>query len=130
MTTEEIIALAKEKLGQEITEQEAQDYINGITPLPDEALELVSGGALCAEKPIATCPVCSGNAYGQHGVHLGYVCYSCNMRFSKQPGSYPVVWELYKKCHKCQRFSYYVVSETEQPSLRRYRCLNCDYAMG
>lgn len=44
MTTEEIINLAKEKLGRDIKEQEAQDYINGNLALPDEALEMVSGG--------------------------------------------------------------------------------------
>jgi len=45
MTADEIIELAKEKLGKDLTEQEAEDYLNGKTPLPDEALELISGGS-------------------------------------------------------------------------------------
>lgn len=38
MTTDEMIALAKEKLGRDITEEEARDYLDGKLPLPDEAL--------------------------------------------------------------------------------------------
>ena len=44
MTTQEIITLAKEKLGKDITEQEARDYIDGKAPIPDDALDIVSGG--------------------------------------------------------------------------------------
>ncbi len=57
MTTEKIIALAKEKLGKDITQQEAQDYINGKIALPDEALEIVSGGGDCSPKKLK-CPKC------------------------------------------------------------------------
>lgn len=44
MTTDKIMALAKEKLGKDLTEQEAQDYLSGSAPIPDEALDIVSGG--------------------------------------------------------------------------------------
>ena len=56
MTTEAIIALAKEKLGKDITEQEAQDYLSDKIAIPDEALELISGGSSCND--ITTCPCC------------------------------------------------------------------------
>ncbi len=49
MTTQEVIALAKEKLGKEITEQEAQDYLSGKTAIPDEVLAIVSGGRFSGE---------------------------------------------------------------------------------
>ncbi len=66
MTTEQIIALAKEKLGRDITEQEAQDYIDGKAAIPDEALDLVSGGAGCMEGPL--CPACQQpSALGPYG---------------------------------------------------------------
>ncbi len=48
MTTEKIMALAKERLSKEISEQEARDFLDGRLALPDEALELVSGGG-CGE---------------------------------------------------------------------------------
>ncbi len=56
MTTEQIIALAKEKLGRDITEQEAQDYLDGKTAIPDEALDIVSGGGSCNSR--SSCPQC------------------------------------------------------------------------
>ena len=51
MTTQEVIALAKEKLGKDITEQEAQNYIDGKAAIPDEALDIVSGGIWRADLP-------------------------------------------------------------------------------
>ncbi|WP_369283941.1 hypothetical protein [Oscillibacter sp. GMB15532] len=51
MTTQEIITIAKEKLGKDITEQEAQDYIDGKAAIPDEALDLVSGGGATMYPP-------------------------------------------------------------------------------
>lgn len=65
MTTEQIIALAREKLGKDITEQEAQDYIDGKVAIPDEALDLVSGGGDCDKTLCRVCqqPVSIG-AYG------------------------------------------------------------------
>lgn len=59
MTTKDIIALFKEKLGKEITEQEAQDYLSGKTALPDEAFDIVSGGA--NGSSIGLCPDCNSN---------------------------------------------------------------------
>ncbi len=79
MTTQEVIALAKEKLGKEITEQEAQDYLSGKTALPDEALAIVSGGGTCGLEHI--CPKCQGNRF--HLMHtsdggvIGFICYDC-----------------------------------------------------
>lgn len=55
MTTKEIISLAKEKLGKDISEQEAQDYLDGKITLPDEALEVVSGGQYCAGQVCDKC---------------------------------------------------------------------------
>lgn len=59
MTTKEIIALAKEKLGKEINEQIARDYLDGKAPLPDEALDIVSGGGECTQK----CEKCGNTLY-------------------------------------------------------------------
>lgn len=44
MTTEQIITIAKEKHGKDIAEQEAQDYLDGKVKIPDDALDIVSGG--------------------------------------------------------------------------------------
>ena len=58
MTTEQIIAFSKEILAKEITEQEAQDYIEGETAIPEEKLDIVSGGDGCAyDQPL--CSVCN-----------------------------------------------------------------------
>lgn len=73
MTTKEIIALAKEKLGKDITEQEAQDYLDGKIALPDEALEIVSGGGLCDKN---NCPRC-GARLGVDTLTGRYVCIRC-----------------------------------------------------
>lgn len=56
MTAKDIIEVAKKKLGKEITEQEANNYLDGNMALPDEALELISGGGECSQ----TCPKCGG----------------------------------------------------------------------
>lgn len=58
MTTQEAMALAKEKIGKDITEQEAQDYLSGKTALPDEALDMVSGGCIFGTKK---CPKCGSD---------------------------------------------------------------------
>ena len=61
MTTQEIIALAKERLGNDIAEQEAQDYIDGKAAIPDDALDTVSGGAATMYSPRGgkiKCPYC------------------------------------------------------------------------
>lgn len=55
MTAERIIALAKEKLGREITEQEAMDFLDGKLPLPEEALDLISGGSGCSSQYCRSC---------------------------------------------------------------------------
>lgn len=80
MTTEQIITLAKERLGRDITEQVAQDYIDGKTALPDEALDIVSGGGGCT----LSCSVCgSGNvATSPDGE---YVCLDCGHAFGYGP---------------------------------------------
>lgn len=44
MTGEEVRKLAKEKFGKELTDEQAQDYLNGSVSIPDEALDAVSGG--------------------------------------------------------------------------------------
>ena len=50
MNADEIRALAKEKLGRDITEEEAQAYLDDSVELLDEALELASGGCECDHK--------------------------------------------------------------------------------
>ncbi|QHQ62576.1 hypothetical protein Ana3638_18805 [Anaerocolumna sedimenticola] len=81
MTTEKIITLAKEKLGKEITEQEAQDYLNGKIALPDEALDIVSGGGKCNLSP--KCPKCGAECIrvAYHEDERTYVCPGCKDRF-------------------------------------------------
>lgn len=81
MTTKEIIALAKEKLGRDINEQEAQDYLDGKIALPDEALEIVGGGAACADilpdlPDLPRCPVCRDKMARFKG-DIRYVCTTC-----------------------------------------------------
>lgn len=84
MTTEQIITLAKERLGRDITEQEAQDYIDGKTVLPDEALDIVNGGghsnASCGSP--AKCPQCGSvnlRTYSAFGGSVSFITdYTCN----------------------------------------------------
>ena len=85
MTTEQNIALAKEKLGRDITEQEARDYIDGKAVIPDEALDLVSGGVVCigtsgGADSLLACPRCG--SFNVNGVHdpntkYRYLCSTC-----------------------------------------------------
>lgn len=61
MTTEKMIAIVKEKLGKDITEQEAKDYISGKFALPDELLDVISGGADDGSSTVPEtiiCPKC------------------------------------------------------------------------
>ncbi len=76
MITEKIIALAKEKLGKDITQQEAQDYLDGKLALPDEALEIVSGGGECAPM---RCPDCNSNDLDSD--FFVYWCKKCGSQF-------------------------------------------------
>lgn len=79
MTTEQIITLAKEKLGKDITEQEAQDYIDGKAALPDEALEIVSGGAVCVDP---VCTYCGSHSCDVSPTNPGwYLCNGCGKPF-------------------------------------------------
>ena len=81
MTTEKIIALAKEKLGKDITEQEAQEYINGKIALPDEVLEIVSGGGDCSAKELK-CPKCESTDCKLRDASMNeFSCLSCGHRF-------------------------------------------------
>ncbi len=77
MTTEKIIALAKEKLGKDITEQEAQDYLDGKITLPDEALAIVSGGGFC--DPIY-CPNCKATSIYASDFYVCF-CKNCGCKF-------------------------------------------------
>ncbi len=77
MTTQQVIALAKEKLGKDLTEQEAQDYLSCQTAIPDEALSLVSGGAHCGRDFV--CPNCgsSGQENIWYNTGLSKTTYYC-----------------------------------------------------
>ena len=96
MTNEKIIALAKEKLGKDITEQEAQDYLSGKLSLPDEALELVSGGGSCdnAGKSYILCPLCAYEAYKLEGPDRVFCCCKCGTHIKKTVESTGVKWEI------------------------------------
>ncbi len=72
MTTKEIITIAKEKLGKDISEQEAQDYLRGKIALPDEALDIVSGGGECTQK----CEKCGNTLYWNEKCDQ-VECFSC-----------------------------------------------------
>ncbi len=116
MTTQEVIALAKEKLGKDITEQEALDYLSGKTPIPDEALELISGGVKCklhvlAYNERAKCPICRRKIVGYENAQYGYLCEHCGIRFSKIQGTSRL--ELVKACNKCGNLTYFQVAENE-----------------
>jgi hypothetical protein len=77
MTTQAVITLAKEKLGRDITEQEAQDYIDGKAAIPDEALDIVSGGGDCNKSNDSLlCPVCQQSLRSIHGPNISVMV--CN----------------------------------------------------
>lgn len=82
MTTEQIITLAKERLGRDITEQEAQNYIDGKTALPDEALDIVSGGGDCLT---IKCPLCHSTNLVDDPTNSIYkfLCQDCGYTFLK-----------------------------------------------
>lgn len=80
MTTQEAIALAKKKLGKDITEQEAQDYCSGKVAMPDELLDIVSGGrerSINEEGPIR-CPRCGSGDVAILKEFERYVVCRCN----------------------------------------------------
>jgi hypothetical protein len=97
MTTQEIITLAKEKLGRDISDQEAQDYLDGKTAIPDEALDLVSGGG-CIKY--VTCSRC-----GSTNIHEGitYIkCLDCGLLMCPCCGSTNIQDGItYTKCFNC-----------------------------
>ena len=124
MTTEEIIALAKEKLGKDITEQEAQEYLSGATPLPDEALDLVSGGGCRAYNDLVKgsiqCPVCGTRAYEY--THWSFSCYECQTTTKKRiigTAEPQIKWEITRKCPVCQCIAYFLVDDIKT---FQYRC--------
>lgn len=79
MTTEKIIAFSKEKLGKDITQQEAQDYLNNKMPLPDEALDIISGGGTCKDQ----CPRCRLFTLGYNSSRNRIECINCG--YSEAP---------------------------------------------
>jgi len=81
MTTEKMIALAKEKLGKDITEQEVQDYLSGKAPFPDEALDLVSGGGDCSFGSFL-CPNCNLDSLTYNDITGLCDCYKCRGSFN------------------------------------------------
>lgn len=124
MTTEEIIAMAKEKLGKDITEQEAQDYLSGKAPLPDEALELVSGGGVCDGATDKRCPVCGFHLYQLKERIYTYHCKNCKTHLHQSFKGIRAYWDIFGPCPKCQLLSYY--RETDRPPYI-YKCRTCGY---
>ena len=96
MTNEKVIALAKEKLRKDITEQEAQDYLSGKTPLPDEVLELVSGAGSCDNlgNYYILCPLCGSKAYKLEGQDWVFRCSKCGTHIKETVESTGVKWEI------------------------------------
>lgn len=122
MTTKEIITLAKEKLGKDISEQEALDYLSGKLPLPDEALELVSGGGSCSN--IVWCPRCKNRATEENEDGFSYHCYHCGIRFNKLKVDSQTKYQVSFTCPRCNRKSYY---ETYDNWIVKTRCRFCGY---
>ncbi len=116
MTTEEIITLAKEKLGKDISEQEASDYLNGKHPLTDETLALVSGGSSCGTEQ---CPTC-GKAM-MHKDQGVFYCSKCLLHYSERGNN----WEVFGKCPLCNQLAFYRVA-VGSPSI--YECRICGYS--
>lgn len=130
MTTQEIIALAKEKLGKDITEEEALDYLDGKIPIPDEALELVSGGgSICKSLdkkygPQIICPLCGSKAYESKNRDWLYTCNVCSTNYYDASEYMIPKWYVYKYCPQCHARSEYEVSDLRS---FKYRCNNCGY---
>ena len=128
MTTEEIIVLAKEKLGKDINEQDAQDYLSGKTPLPDEALELVSGGGSCKgsnsqSMGFITCPICGAKAYEEEGGDW-YHCSVCATNFAERVVYTRVEWDIFKNCPRCGMHS---ISKDVDIRSFKFRCRACGH---
>lgn len=69
MTKEEVMALAKEKFGKELNEEQAEAYLAGSMEIPDEMLDDISGGSSCDSSSGSssnTCPWC-GSALNHGG---------------------------------------------------------------
>lgn len=130
MTTEEIIYFAKEKLGKDITEEEASDYLNGKIPIPDEALELVSGGGLICKaldekfKPYIICPLCGAKVHESDSRDWFYSCKVCSTVYIDASEYMKAKWYVRKYCPQC-----HIMSEFEVSDLRsfKYRCNYCGY---
>ncbi|MEM1483436.1 hypothetical protein V6615_01015 [Oscillospiraceae bacterium PP1C4] len=92
MTTEQIITLAKEKLGKDITEREAQDYIDGKAAIPDEALDIVSGGGRCSGLTLNMCPNCclpnTSSTYTPGDMNRHFTCHSCGYQWAVDEATY------------------------------------------
>lgn len=84
MTTQQVMALAKEKLGKDLTEQEAQAYIDGKAAIPDEALDIVSGGGCGAWDVCPNCCLAGSSTYKQEGTTKHFTCHSCGHRWTAQ----------------------------------------------
>lgn len=129
MTTEEIIVLAKEKLGRDITEKDALDYLSGKKPIPEEALELVSGGGSCGtpdkSRSYITCPLCGVKAYERPEQQSLYRCNVCAADFIlNESSSINFKWKICRVCPRCQIQSIYDVNDLMS---FKYRCKICGY---
>lgn len=135
MTTEEIISLAKEKFGKDITREEAENYLSGKTPIPEEVLEQVSGGITCLlnldervqiiYRNETKCPICGYKAYAYDGSKR-FECENCNMNFAIVEGSNPAQWEIRKTCSYCRSVNTIYITESQLNMFRRmYSCSKC-----
>lgn len=94
MTTKKINAITEKKLGKDITEQETQD-LDGKIALPDEALDIVSGG-----EGKGACPMC-GESNLRYSLHFDRVyCGSCAYTFTSNAVSMALRTD---KCPMCKQ---------------------------
>lgn len=88
--------IAKEKPSQNLTEQESQDYLNGKMALPDEALDIVSGGG----EGKGACPMC-GESNLCYNVNFNRVyCGNCAYTFTNDAVPNTLRSNKCPKCHQ------------------------------
>lgn len=112
MTNKQIIDLVKEKSGKDITEQEAQDYLSGKMALPDEALDIVSGGS-----SIGLCPECNSNNMLYNSKFKHVYCGNCAYTFLN-----PNICTI--KCPQCGQSDFITINITGGTCLH---CRSCHY---
>lgn len=102
----------------------------GKIPIPDEALELVSGGGLICKaldekfKPYIICPLCGAKVHESDSRDWFYSCKVCSTVYIDASEYMKAKWYVRKYCPQC-----HIMSEFEVSDLRsfKYRCNYCGY---